>query len=31
MAFGQGPGRPIEIDLREAVNAMLYVNKTGCQ
>ncbi|HUN08202.1 MAG TPA: IS5 family transposase [Aggregatilineales bacterium] len=27
----QGPGRPIEIDMREAVNAMLYVNKTGCQ
>ena len=26
-----GPGRPIEIDLREAVNAMLYVAKTGCQ
>jgi putative transposase len=26
-----GPGRPIEIDMREALNAMLYVNKTGCQ
>jgi putative transposase len=26
-----GPGRPIEIDLREAVNGMLYINKTGCQ
>ncbi len=26
-----GPGRPIEIDMREAVNAMLYVVKTGCQ
>lgn len=26
-----GPGRPIEIDMREAVNAMLYVAKTGCQ
>lgn len=24
-------GRPIEIDMREAVNAMLYVSKTGCQ
>lgn len=27
----QGRGRPIEINLREAVNAMLYVAKTGCQ
>ena len=26
-----GPGRPIEIDMREAVNGMLYVAKTGCQ
>lgn len=26
-----GPGRPIEIDMRQAVNAMLYVDKTGCQ
>jgi transposase len=26
-----GPGRPIEIEMREAVNAMLYINKTGCQ
>jgi len=26
-----GPGRPIEIDMREAVNAMFYVNRTGCQ
>jgi transposase len=26
-----GPGRRIEIDRREAVNAMLYVAKTGCQ
>lgn len=26
-----GPGRPIEIDMREAMNAMLYVAKTGCQ
>lgn len=26
-----GPGRRIEIDMREAVNAMLYVAKTGCQ
>lgn len=28
---GQGPGRPIEIDMREAVNGMFYVVKTGCQ
>jgi putative transposase len=27
----QGAGRPIEIDMREAVNAMFYVLKTGCQ
>ena len=27
----QGRGRPVEIDLREAVNGMLYVVKTGCQ
>jgi len=26
-----GPGRPIEIDMQEAVNAMFYVDKTGCQ
>jgi putative transposase len=26
-----GPGRPIEIDMGQAVNGMLYVNKTGCQ
>jgi len=26
-----GAGRPIQIDMREAVNGMLYVNKTGCQ
>lgn len=25
------PGRPLELDLREAVNAMLYVVRTGCQ
>jgi transposase len=24
-----GPGRPIEIDMREAVNGMLYVAKTA--
>ncbi len=27
----QGPGRPIEIDMQEAVNAMFYISKTGCQ
>jgi putative transposase len=27
----EGPGGPIEIDMRQVVNAMLYVNKTGCQ
>jgi putative transposase len=26
-----GPGRPLAIDMREAVNAMFYVNRTGCQ
>jgi putative transposase len=26
-----GRGRPIEIDLRQAINGMLYVVKTGCQ
>ena len=26
-----GAGRPIEIDMREAVNAMVYIAKTGCQ
>lgn len=27
----QGAGRPIELDMREAVNAMFYIAKTGCQ
>jgi len=27
----EGTGRPIEIDMREAVNGMLYIDKTGCQ
>ena len=27
----KGPGRPVEIDLRAAINAILYVAKTGCQ
>ena len=26
-----GRGRPLEIDMREAINGMLYVTKTGCQ
>jgi putative transposase len=26
-----GPGRPIRLDMREVVNAILYVVKTGCQ
>ncbi len=26
----QGPGRPLSIDMRQAVNAMFYVNRTGC-
>lgn len=26
-----GPGRPLELEMREAVNAMLYLAKTGCQ
>lgn len=26
-----GPGRPRELDLREVVNAILYVLRTGCQ
>jgi putative transposase len=28
---GSGRGRPLELDMREVVNAMLYVLKTGCQ
>ena len=27
----KGPGRPIRINMRQAVNAMLYIAKTGCQ
>ena len=27
----RGAGRPLELDMREAVNAMFYVTKTGCQ
>jgi putative transposase len=26
-----GPGRPIHLDMREVVNAILYIVKTGCQ
>jgi len=26
-----GRGRPLELDMREALNAMLYVARTGCQ
>lgn len=27
----RGAGRPVEIDMRQAVNGMLYIAKTGCQ
>ena len=27
----EGPGRPIELDMREVVNAILYIVRTGCQ
>jgi len=27
----KGPGRPVEINLRHAVNAIFYVMRTGCQ
>lgn len=27
----RGPGRPREVDLREIVNALLYITSTGCQ
>jgi putative transposase len=26
-----GPGRPLELNMREVVNAIFYVNRTGCQ
>lgn len=26
-----GPGRPMELDLREVINAIFYVMRTGCQ
>src|SRR4051794_6770853 len=25
-----GPGRPLQVDLREVVNALLYIKQTGC-
>ncbi len=25
-----GPGHPTELDLREVVNALMYLNRTGC-
>jgi putative transposase len=27
----EGPGRPVSIDMRTAVNAMFYLTRTGCQ
>jgi putative transposase len=27
----KGPGRPLELDMREVVNAIFYVVRTGCQ
>lgn len=27
----RGPGRPREVDLREVLNALFYMNRTGCQ
>jgi len=27
----EGPGRPMELELREVVNPILYVLRTGCQ
>lgn len=27
----EGPGRPIELDMREVVNAIFYLVRTGCQ
>jgi putative transposase len=28
---GAGPGRPVTVDLREVLNALLYMGRTGCQ
>lgn len=27
----EGPGRPLELDMREVVNAIFYIVRTGCQ
>ena len=27
----QGPGRPVELNMRQVVNAIFYVTRTGCQ
>lgn len=27
----EGPGRPLELDMRRVVNAIFYINRTGCQ
>jgi len=27
----EGPGRKREVDIREIINALLYLSKTGCQ
>lgn len=27
----KGPGRPVELDMREVINAIFYLVKTGCQ
>ena len=27
----KGPGRPLELDTRQVVNAILYVVRTSCQ
>jgi putative transposase len=31
LARGGGPGRPRSVDLRQVVNAILYLKHTGCQ
>ena len=30
LAAEVGPGRPAEVDLREIINALLYIKQTGC-
>ena len=27
----EGPGRPLELNMREVVNAIFYIVRTGCQ